>query len=405
MTAGAARVLYFDAGSGASGDMLLGALVAAGAPLARIRGAIAGLGLERVRIRARSVIVSGIAARKIDVGAPDDAHGRTFREIAAILDGGGLVPEVRDVATRVFRRLFEAEAEVHGAAVESVHLHEAGAIDAIVDVVGAVAGISELGPSRIACSPLTTGWGTVRCAHGLYPVPSPATLLLTRGVPTVPGSAEGERLTPTGAAILTTVVDAWGPPPPMRPVAVGYGAGDREFPDRPNLLRAIVGEEVGAGPPEPEVAVVECALDDVDPQRLAFAAERLFAAGALDVEIASVSMKKGRAGRRVTVLTRPDDVAAIGRVLLRETGSLGLRWRLERRLEAERGFVEVATGAGPVRVKVASLDGRPYHAWPEYEDCAAAARRAGVPLEDVRREALRLYETARGRRRAPRGRS
>ncbi len=396
----AGRTLYVDATAGAAGDMILGALVDLGVPLGVVRAAASRLPVEGWTLSCRFREVHGIRARKVRVGTPE-ARGdalphRTWRDVRRIVRGGRLPADVERRALAIFRRLFEAEARVHGRPCDRVHLHEAGAVDALVDVVGACAALAHLGPDRIVVSPMTTGSGRVRCGHGDYPVPAPATLELLRGAPAVAGDGDGERLTPTGAAILTTLADGYGPAPAMVPERIGYGAGDRDFPDRPNVVRMVLGASLpDTASEDPErsgdgglVVVIECAVDDATPQSLAFAAERLLEAGALDVVTAPVTMKKGRAGHLVTVLGRPRDRDRLSEIVLRDTTTIGLRWRIENRVELDREIVRVATPYGEIRVKVATRDGDERHAWPEYDDCAAAARRAGVALHDVQKTAL-----------------
>ena len=390
------RTLYVDATAGASGDMLLGALVDLGVPLERIRRSVAGL--RGVRVSASRVRRSGLAARKVHVGVAAKEVERNLREVRALVTARKIEPAVRERALRVFRRLFEAEARAHGAPVEKVHLHEAGALDAVVDIVGACAGIAHLAPSRIVVSPVTTGSGTVRCRHGLYPVPGPATTFLLRGVPLTGAEAEGERLTPTGAAILTEIADAWGGLPAGRVVAVGHGAGDMDFPDRPNVLRMMLLEDGAAADARgkgPDVLVLEFNVDDEMPQRLAYANERLFEAGALEVYTTPVIMKKGRTGHQVTVLARPEDREMLAAIVLRETSTLGLRVRSEGRIELDRTIRTVRTPYGPVRLKIASGEGVAERAWPEYEDCAALARRKKIPLRDVQQAAMDAYRRRR----------
>jgi len=409
------KILWLDATAGASGDMILGALVDLGAPFERIKRAIASLGLRGVRLRRRAVVRGAVAATKIDVGIAghehDDHHvhtthgkhdhGRTLAAIRKIIAASKLDPAVRDRALVVFRRLVEAEGEAHGLPVEGVHLHEAGAADAIADVVGVCAALHAIGPDRIVVSPLTTGSGTVACAHGLYPVPGPATSLLLRGAPLTGIEAIGERLTPTGAAILTSIANEYGGPPPMTLARVGHGAGTRDYPERPNIVRAMLGvratpERGGAAPPlAPKIIVVEFTVDDATPQLLAYAIERLFAAGALDVHTTPVQMKKGRAGHQVTVLVRPEEFDALTRTALTETTTFGLRFRAEGRVELERAIEKIATSYGVIRVKVGRLAGLEVHATPEYEDCAAAARKHRVSLLAVQQAALRKRGAAR----------
>jgi len=392
------RVLFVDGASGASGDMILGALVDLGVPLETIRRTLALLDLEGWTLEARKIERCALTGTRVIVGVDHEGPARRWRDLETILDNPRLAPRVRERSLAVFRRLVEAEAEVHGTTFERAHLHEAGATDALVDVVGACAGIEHLDVEQIVVSELTTGFGTVQCAHGTYPVPAPATLLLTRGVPVRSGEVETERLTPTGAAILTTLADRWTAMPSLRPQAVGYGAGSKDLGTEPNLLRMVVGESrVEAAGPETaggEVVVLECTLDDATPQALAFAAGRLLDAGALDVHVSAVTMKKGRPGHLLTVLARPDKLDLMARTMLRETTTFGVRYRSERRFELDREVRRVDTRFGPVRIKIGRLEGRALQAWPEYDDCAALARKHAVPLSEVQQAALRSYAAA-----------
>ena len=389
------KVLWIDGSAGASGDMILGMLVDLGVPFARLKRELDGLALDGWSVRSRRVKRCGLSARKIDVRVQGAGRHRGWTAIRKILRAARLDPDVKRDALEVFRRLIEAEARVHGSPFETVHLHEAGANDAIVDIVGACIGLRVLGVERLVVSRLTTGFGSIRCAHGLYPVPGPATLSLVEGVPIEAGGIEAERLTPTGAAILTTLADAWEPLPPMRPVRSGYGAGDRDLGDTPNLLRGVLGTETpGLADATADVVVVETDLDDATPQLLAHAVERLLSAGALDAHITALTMKKGRPGHRVTVLVRPQDAGRVGRILLQETPALGFRSRLEKRLELERTHRSVSTPYGSIRVKLGLLDGETLNAWPEYEDCAAASREHQVPLIEVQQAALEIWRRA-----------
>ena len=392
---GGRKLAWIDASQGASGDMLLGAFVDLGVPLEHLRTVLGSLPVDGWELHSRRIVRCGLAATKVDVTIDEQAPGRGWRELERIVEGGSLAPRVRERALAVFRRLIEAEAEVHGRSPEEVHLHEAGAIDAIVDVVGACVALEELAIDEIVVSEMTTGFGEIRCAHGVYPVPAPATAALVRGVPVRGGTVESERLTPTGAAILTTLADRWGSLPAMRPTAIGQGAGSRELDGTPNLLRVIVGEaqsgSTGLETIRSEVAVIVCTVDDATPQALAYAARGLLAAGALDVYTAPVTMKKGRQGHQLTVLVRPEDLSPLARQVLRETSTLGLRFRLEQRFELERSVCRVQTEFGPVDVKVGRLDGEVLHTWPEYEDCASLAERHGVPLSRVQQAALLAY--------------
>jgi len=391
------RLLFVDASAGAAGDMILGALIELGVPVARLKRVLGTLPLKDWSLRTRRVKRQALVGRKVDVRVGGRQPHRGWKEIERIVKRGDLEPAVRERALGIFRRLIEAEAEVHGLPVERTHLHEAGGTDAIIDVVGACFGLHHLGVERVVVSPMTTGHGTVVCQHGTYPVPAPATLLLVRDCPVVAGDIEAERLTPTGAAILTFVADNWGPMPSMRPAKVAYGAGDREFDDHPNFLRMILGSgaalPAAGSPAGAEVLVLETTVDDVPPQTLAYACERLFELGALDVYTSAVTMKKGRSGHLLTVLGRPDQFDELSSCLVAETSTLGLRYRIEQRLELERSSRRVRTPWGIVRVKTGRLSDREVRAWPEYEDCATIARRRGLTLAEVQRAALDAFKT------------
>lgn len=389
------RILFVDGRAGASGDMILGALVDLGVPASVIRRALESLALPDWRIVSRRVARAGLTARRVSVRVEGEEGPRRWAEIRRIIRRGGLEAGVREKALEVFRRLFEAEARVHGSQAEKIHLHEVGGTDAIVDVVGACVGFEHLRPAKIVVSTLTTGGGTVHCAHGVYSVPAPATAVLIQGVPVQEGDIQVERLTPTGAAILTTLANAWGPLPPMRPLAVGYGAGSRDLGGAPNLLRMILGAPVVPiredRTDDRELLVIEFNVDDAPPQVLAYAAERLLQSGALEVFTTAVQMKKGRTGHLINVLARPEDLGVLSEVCFHETTTLGLRYRPETRLELERSFERVRTPYGSVRIKVGRLQGRSIQAWPEFEDCARLARDHGVPLREIQQSALQAH--------------
>ena len=370
--------------------MVLGMLVDLGLPVTALRRALATLPVDGWSLRSRRVARSGLAARKIDLKVRAGEHGRGWKQIKEIVNGARLDLPVRQNALAVFRRLVEAEALAHGRPFDEVHLHEAGGTDAILDIVGACFGFHALGVERLVVSRLTTGFGSVRCSHGVYPVPGPATLNLVRGYPVEAGSIEAERLTPTGAAILTTLADGWGTLPRLQVETSGYGSGSADLGETPNLLRGVLGIEdagIDAAATNP-VVVIETNLDDATPQALAFTVERLLEEGALDAHVSALVMKKGRPGHVLTVLARPADSARLGRIVLAETPALGLRFRREERVELERVLEPVATPFGTLRVKIGRLDGEMLNAWPEYEDCAAAARKHGVPLGHVQQAAL-----------------
>jgi uncharacterized protein (TIGR00299 family) protein len=393
------RIVYFDCASGASGDMLLGALVDLGLPLDDLRGELAKLKLEGFSLESRRVHRSGLHATKVDVvvahghGHGHD-HGHTHRgllEIVALLDASALDAAVKERAAGLFRRLAEVEAAVHGVPPEDVHFHEVGAMDAIVDVVGGVIGLHWLRADRFVASALNVGTGTVTMSHGTFPVPPPATALLVRGVP-VYGAGEGELLTPTGALLVTGFASAYGPLPLLRPEAVGHGAGSRDAAGRPNVLRLIVGEAVDdqAGDGE-AVLVLETEVDDTPPQLLAPVMDRLLAAGALDAYLTPIHMKKGRPGILISVLAEPARREALEEVLFRGTTTLGVRRQEWRRSVLDRAWTTVETPYGKVRLKIGRRGGQVYNVQPEFEDCERAASASGAPLKDVWAAALSAY--------------
>lgn len=398
---GRKRILFVDGTSGASGDMILGALIDVGVPFAPLRRTLEQLPLEGWSIRSRRLTRCALVARKIDVRLHRPEAGRGWKDIRRIVTRADLDPGVRDRALAIFRRLLEAEGNVHGKSPDEVHLHEAGGTDAIIDIVGTCIALAYLRLDEIVVSPLTTGWGTIDCAHGRYPVPGPATLELVRGIPIQAGDLEIERLTPTGAAILTTVADRWSSMPALRPLASGYGAGSHAMGSHPNMLRVVLGEHEDTSAPgsgddpghtnSTEVVVIECSVDDCTPQVIAWTIERLLGAGALDAYVTPVTMKKGRPGHLMTVLARPDRLQALSGLMLRETTSFGLRARVEHRIELERRSDRVRTPFGAIRVKVGMLDGIIVQTWPEFEDCVKAAAKYDVPLKRVQHSALECW--------------
>jgi uncharacterized protein (TIGR00299 family) protein len=341
-------------------------------------------------------------------GGPGHSHGhqRGLTEIRRLIAASGLGVPVRERALRLFQRLGEAEAKAHGVPIEDIHFHEVGAVDSIVDLVGAAAAVEHLAPERLTCGAVNLGGGRVRTAHGELPVPTPATAELLRGVP-VFGGPGGELTTPTGAVLLAELVDAFTDLPSLRLSGTGYGLGRKDLPTHPNVLRLLRGERVAAGagagaagdglaaaPPAAEVAVVECEIDDLPGEGFGFLMERLLAAGALDVFFTPVQMKKNRPGTLVTLLCRRSQLDALAGILLMESGSLGCRYHMAARFEAERETLEVETGFGRVRIKRARLDGRPLAATPEFEDCRRLALAGGVPWRVVYRAALAAADSA-----------
>lgn len=388
------KVAHFDCVSGVSGDMTLAALVSAGWPAAALRELPARLGLEGVSVEVSEVRRGPFAATRVEVRCGGPQPHRHLHHVEAILERADLPSPVRARAREVFGRLAAAEAEVHGTTVQKVHFHEVGAVDAIVDVAGALAGLEALGVGRVTASALPLGGGSVLSEHGRIPVPAPATALLLRGAPVHGGPVEAELVTPTGAALLVTLVSAWGPPPPLTLERVGTGAGAREFPDHPNVLRLFVGEAAEAPLPGRQVAVLETAVDDDNPQFVAALVPRLMAAGALDAMLVPATMKKGRSGVWLVVVAEPARAEALARLVLAGTSTLGVRVRLEQRFELPRREETVATPFGAIRVKVATLPEGGERATPEFESVREAAERVGRPLREVSEAAVAAWREA-----------
>lgn len=390
---------YLDCFSGVAGDMVLGALVDAGWSAAALRELPGRLGLPGVQVTCERVVRHGLQGTLVRVIVGPDAprKHRHLRHIRDIIGKATLPGDTAANAVRVFTRLAEAEAKVHGTDVEKVHFHEVGADDAIVDIVGACLGLQALGVTRVVCGPVPTGHGTVTCEHGVMPVPAPATAELLRGVPLASVDEAQELTTPTGAALVTTLAESFGPPPTMQIMHIGYGAGTRENRARPNLLRVLVGTPATAtGSADDlesdEVVVLEAQLDDATGQVVAHAMDRLLTGGALDVFLVPIGMKKGRPGHLLTVLARPADADRCTELLLTETTTFGVRRHACERRKLPRALVPVETPLGSIRVKVGRRGGRVVQAWPEYEDCAAAAQQHNVPLKDVQQAALTAWQ-------------
>jgi uncharacterized protein (TIGR00299 family) protein len=424
------RTLYFDCFSGASGDMILGALIDAGVPLAAIRGALGSLAIDRDAVWTERVIRVGLSATKFCVrgeDVPDHAHDhehpddgvhhhgrehhhdhrhpgatpgetlhhhhgphRTLAEISRLIDGSALSAAGKDRAKSLFLRLGEVEATVHGISLDQVHLHEVGALDSIIDIVGAVYAMEAIGVDRVVSSPLNVGGGTVRSAHGLYPVPAPATALLLKGVPVYSGRQHVELVTPTGALLVTGYADAFGGAPAMRLEKIGYGAGSRDLPDTPNVLRVLVGESASDAPSH-AVVVIEAEIDDMNPQIFGVLMDRLLSDGAVDVFYTAIQMKKNRPGTLLTVIAPVDARERLTSVIFRESTTIGVRYLEMSRECLDREVVPVDTPFGPVRVKVARRDGVMLNASPEFDDCARIGRDRGVPVKDVQAAATKAF--------------
>jgi pyridinium-3,5-bisthiocarboxylic acid mononucleotide nickel chelatase len=390
------HIAHFDCFSGISGDMTVAALLDGGVPFEPIQAGIASLGLP-VQLQVEKVRKGGFAATYFRVEASPQTEHRHLADVEAIIKRGQLTPRQCGLAMDIFRRLAGAEAAVHGLPVEQVHFHEVGALDSIADIVAAAIGVDLLGVERFTSGPVAVGSGTVQCAHGLMPVPAPGTAELLKGVPLRATPVQAELTTPTGAAILTTLVAQWIEQPAMTIDRIGYGAGKRNFPEQPNLLRLFVGDAPGPTS-EPEglesdlIWVLETNLDNVSPEVIAYCYEALLAAGALDVFTTPIVMKKNRPGVVMSVLSPPDAVAALEEIVFRETGTLGVRHYPAHRHKLHRRSCIVETPWGPVQGKLGWREGQPPMFAPEYEDCARVAREHGVALREVYQQARRAYE-------------
>ena len=384
------RTAYFDCFSGISGDMVLGALVDAGADLRAIESELRKLGLEGWTISAEKVQRGQIFATHVNVATTEGHHHRGLSVILDRIEKAQLAPRAAERARKIFTRLAESEAKVHHLPVEQVHFHEVGAVDSIVDIVGACIGFELLGIDEFACSPLDVGAGQVMTAHGLLPVPAPATADLLRGAPIYTSGIQKELVTPTGAAIATTLSISYSKIPEMTMRAIGYGAGSADFPEKANVLRLLIGERESApagenlhGESDAPITVIETNVDDMSPQIYGYFVDRALAAGALDVFSTAVQMKKNRPGQLITILCEPTNVSRLTDLLFSETTTIGVRLYEARRRTLAREFLSVDTGHGPVRMKISRLNGSVLNATPEYDDCQRIAAEKGIPLKDV----------------------
>jgi uncharacterized protein (TIGR00299 family) protein len=384
------RTLYLDCFSGISGDMTVGALIDAGASFDAIQAGLRSLGVPGFTVTAEKTKKKGIEATQFLVLVEENADKphRHLRHIVEIINRGELPEPVKAAAIETFQLLGEAEAAVHGTTVEKVHFHEVGAIDSIVDIVAAQYGFHLLGIEQVFCSPLHVGAGTVKCDHGVMPVPAPATARLLQGKPIYGGEVQGELVTPTGAASVAQRVKAFGNTPILTVDAIGYGSGTRDLPDRANVLRVLLGEAAAAPMATESITVVEAAIDDMNPELLPTLTAALLDAGARDAFLTPILGKKGRPAYCVTALCDDARTQEIARALFAHSTTLGLRMRQERRIVLDRAWRKVLTPWGEVRVKVGMFDGAASTTAPEFEDCRALAERAGVPVRRVYEAAL-----------------
>jgi len=379
-------IAYFDCFSGISGDMVLGALVDAGAGLPAIEQELRKLKLDGWSISSEKVRRGAIFGTRVSVETRETHHHRGLAEILRMIDAAGFAARAAERAKKIFTRLGEAEARVHQIPVERVHFHEVGAVDAIVDIVGAAVGFELLGIDDFASSALDVGAGQVATAHGILPVPAPATAELLRGAPTFSSGVQQELVTPTGAAIATALSSRYAEMPQMTLRAIGYGAGHADFPEKPNLLRLLIGENPVDEPGErwaAPVTVIETNLDDMSPQIYGYFAERALAAGALDVFSTPAQMKKNRPGLMVTLVCEAENAPRLIDLVFRETTTIGVRTHEVRRKTLDREFLPVETPFGEVRMKVSRMNGSVLNATPEYDDCKRIAAEQGIPLKEV----------------------
>ena len=388
------RIAYLDCSSGISGDMTLGALVDAGVPLDKLNEAVGSLGLPGVKLLAQEVKKHGFRATQVTVEHEPEHKHRHLHQIEAMIDGSRLAPGQKDIARRIFQRLAEAEAKVHGVTVQQVHFHEVGAVDSIADVVAAAVGWDLLGTERLVVSPIPTGTGRITIAHGECNIPAPATAELLRGIPLAACDVEAELTTPTGAAIVATLASGFGPVPAMTIEAIGYGAGQRDLPRQANILRLLVGEATDAVRTSDAVWVLETNLDDASGELIGHCIAQLWDAGALDVYTTAIQMKKNRPGVKLSVLCRLEKIAAMEAIVFRETGTLGIRrWSAARHV-LPREIRQVATAWGPVEGKLGRLDDGSLHFAPEYESCRRIAAERHVSLREVYAAAQQAFAKA-----------
>jgi len=392
------KIAYLDCFSGISGDMFLAALADAGLPVATLEAELGKLNLPEWRVSTERVRRGELHAMKLTFETSGRQPHRRWAEIQNLIRASGLSPGVRERAEEIFGRLAEVEATIHQVPRDAVHFHELGATDTILDIVGASIAVEAMGIEGLVCSALNLGSGTVQTAHGVLPVPAPATAALLRGAPVYSSPVQAELVTPTGAAIVASLAVEFGPMPPMKLEAVGYGAGSQVLSEHANLLRVFIGEraERGVAARADTVAVLEANLDDMSPLLGGYFAEKALEAGALDVYFTPVQMKKNRPGLLLSVLCPPERVEALAELVFQQTTTIGLRILEARRRTLERETVRVETPLGSVRMKLARLDGRVLNAAPEYEDCQRIARERNLPLKEVLAEAHYYFRKSQG---------
>jgi pyridinium-3,5-bisthiocarboxylic acid mononucleotide nickel chelatase len=400
-------IILIEPFSGISGDMFLGALLDLGADFQRVEAELRCLPVSGYRLEKHCCMRAGIQATKFDVlidipplHHSQEHHHKTFREIRTLIENASLSPWVMEKSLEAFSRLAAAEGKVHGMAPDDVHFHEVGAVDCIIDIVGTMLAAEQFQPARFICGAINVGRGTLKCHHGIYPVPAPATQEILKGIPTFANEVDGELTTPTGAALAISLASEFLPHPLIKVRSTGYGAGTRDIPGNANVLRLTLGDPVAGKQPaafEEQVAVIEANIDDMSPQLYSYFLERAFTAGAVDVYATPIQMKKSRPALLITVICPSSLVDSLSELVFTETTTIGIRYTFVQRKILERRFERVQTAYGEVAVKVALSGGRRLNAVPEYEDCRRIAARKGLPLKDVFAAATHAYWSRRDR--------
>lgn len=386
------RIAYFDCFSGAAGDMIVAAILDAGLDFEYLKNQIATLGLNDLTLKVNQTKRAGLRAAHFLPVIKEQHHNRNLSDITKIINNSGIGEKAKQTATKIFERLANAEAAVHGKKLKDIHFHEVGAIDSIVDIVSAAIGLDALGIEKVYCSTLAIGSGCVRMAHGTLPVPVPATAELLKGVPTVGGPIEKELLTPTGAAILTTVAESFGPLPEMKIEATGYGAGTMDCEQFPNVVRLILGEVLDKSAATADsVCLLETNIDDVSGEVIASAIDKLLGAGALDVFTTAITMKQNRPATKLSVICETNDTGKLEQIIFEAGLTFGIRRQILQRSKLAREFVTVATQFGEIPIKIGKFGGKVVNAKPEFADCARAAEKHKVPVQRVRDAAIRAY--------------
>jgi uncharacterized protein (TIGR00299 family) protein len=387
------RIAYFDCFSGASGDMILGSMIDAGLSSRRLGEELKKLHLPSIHLRAIKVLKNGISATRVIVESRDETRShRNLKELSRIVDRSRLGSEVKNKSREVFQRIASVEAKIHRKPAEEIHFHELGGLDSVVDIVGSVWGLDQIGVDEIHVSKVNVGTGFVKTEHGILPVPAPATLALMKGKPIYSSGVERELLTPTGAAILTSLGSRFGQMPPMKIERIGYGAGRDDLP-HPNLLRLIIGTSTAISGKE-KVTVIETNIDDMNPQFYDYVMEKLLAMGVLEVFMTPILMKKNRPATLLTIISPVEKLPTVTEFLLKETTTLGLRWREEERIRTDREILPFQTRYGKIRFKLARWQGKMVNLSPEYDDCKRLALRKKIPLKEIFEEARREAMTS-----------